>query len=539
MADQDKNKNYFLHIDELSRRLSADQRRLSEENHSCSVTEELLRENEKEYAQIRSELQYVQKSVEEYQKREQNYKHIKSLHSTLEMLEENTAIQDAEIALLEKELEALNLERDSLAKTYYSKLEETKKLLGPHLVDDSVTEKSLKRDHVMQQKEELKSEVAIVKKNYRTAALEDWQQFKAATLELAAKVVKLREEERERDICKQKSQNLDINIQKFKEEISAAQIAKQKQLEQRQQEFQQRQEQQRLQQQQLWQKNQGCFEVQQPLNWQSPQSSNIRSVSPRPCISMSPIRRQDTPRPKPYLSLSFSLPKLQLPKFGEKKISRSLEEPKRFEDVKFTDMKGGNRHFNSSVQFGAFGMSRIPSTSSESCCGPPSCTSSSTVTVEAGTLMHSSLGGSIEPVSQSHSAAPSIETTGSSCLTSLEEKIGIYSINVSGHSLASNALNRFKSNNTSVSNAELRSSCPYFEKAKRSLTFTPSQESEYSADSQKKRLCQSVPSVSRSESAELQRSSPSVTSSMSFQNKESWKVYMSSLLQTPEIVYKA
>ncbi|XP_064111437.1 uncharacterized protein LOC135218925 [Macrobrachium nipponense] len=211
MADQDKNKNYFLHIDELSRRLSADQRHLSEENHVCLVTEELLGENEKEYTKTQSELHYVQKSIEEYQKREQNFKHIKSLQSTLEMLEENTAIQDAEIALLEKELEALNLEKDSLAKTYYSKLEEAKQRLGPHLVDDDVAEKSLKRDHVMRQKEELESEVAIVKKNYSNAVLEDWQQFKAFTLELAAKAIKLKEEEKKRDICKQKSHQMDGN----------------------------------------------------------------------------------------------------------------------------------------------------------------------------------------------------------------------------------------------------------------------------------------------------------------------------------------
>ncbi|XP_064112531.1 uncharacterized protein LOC135219579 isoform X1 [Macrobrachium nipponense] len=329
-------------------------------------------------------------------------------------------------------------------------------------------------------------------------------------------------------------------MKKFKEEMSVVQIAKQKEFEQRQQEFQQSREQERLQEQQLWPKNQGYRESQQQQNWQSPQSCIISSVSPRSCIPMSPIQREDTPRPKPYSSLSFSLPKLQVPKFGGKKISRSLELPKRFEDGKLTDMGGGIRHCNSSVGFGAgaFSISRIPLTSHGSY-GPPSYTSSSTVTAEAGKLMHSSLGGPSELPSQSHSAALSVKMTGSpSGLASLAEKIGTHSINVSGHSLASDALNRLKSNNTGVSNGEVKSICPYFEKAKRSLPQVASKESnEHSVDNQKKRLCQSVPSVFWSENAELQRSSPSVKSSLSFQNKESWKVYMSSLLQSPEIVY--
>ncbi|XP_064113447.1 uncharacterized protein LOC135220048 [Macrobrachium nipponense] len=231
---------------------------------------------------------------------------------------------------------------------------------------------------------------------------------------------------------------------------------------------------------------------------------------------------------------------MKVPKFGGKKISRSLELPKRFEDGKLTDMGGGIRHCNSSVGFGAgaFSISRIPLTSHGSY-GPPSYTSSSTVTAEAGKLMHSSLGGPSELPSQSHTAALSVKMTGSSSgLASLAEKIGTHSINVSGHSLASDALNRLKSNNTGVSNGEVKSICPYFEKAKRSLPQVASKEShEHSVDNQKKRLCQSVPSVSWSENAELQRSSPSVKSSLSFQNKESWKVYMSSLLQSPEIVY--
>ncbi|KAK7086876.1 hypothetical protein SK128_025374, partial [Halocaridina rubra] len=498
MSNEDASEKFQWEVDSLLDRLTKLQRSLAEERHTTDAVLKLLRENESECNNLKAELQQL--SVENQEKSSV----VLSLQASLLMHEENCSTRERELKQLADELKPLEYHMQTMKQNSYAKLESIKSQFAGQLIEStaSIRQKRSQRDQIILKRNILLTFFSHGKQN-------EWINFKQEVVDDALSQVNLASKRRE-------IASLELKIPELENILGDLQT-----------ELQQMEKKQHL----------------------------LRN-SQRPLISSS-SQNVDTLCSRPLLRLGLSLPKIQLlpkirvPLFGDKlsKSSEMITGHREIDDL--TTTHSSLPHLREST-FSCYSQSSASSsvlkeTSASTVNRSSTNPSAGSFEIDTGSSKRNSSDSCIKSVIVTSPTMTSPVLAGNKQL-SLESRRGIYK-NVSTFL---GTPKYFENPSESFSYASVTSSVsPHFdstkrneiygEKCKPAVLFASNLEKE---NIEKNENMENSSGAQTSVAGQVSWPVPSSTSSSSPgwnsvtpANEESRKAYITSLMESPQIVY--